>query len=68
MKLEFYRQIVEKNTKIPNFVIIRPVGAESFHADRRTDMTKLIVDFRGFSNETKNDIINSDNIICYFHR
>ena len=24
---------------------IRPVGAESFHADGRTDMTKLIVAF-----------------------
>jgi hypothetical protein len=29
---------------------IRPVGAESFHADGRTDMTKLIVVFRKFAN------------------
>jgi len=33
---------------------IRPVGAEFFHADRRTDMTKLMVVFRRFANEPKN--------------
>jgi len=27
---------------------IRPVGAEMFHEDRRTDMTKLIVAFLNF--------------------
>jgi hypothetical protein len=27
---------------------IRPVGAELFHADGQTDMTKLIVAFRNF--------------------
>jgi hypothetical protein len=35
----------------------RPVGAELFHADRRTDirtdMTKLIVAFRNFANAPK---------------
>jgi hypothetical protein len=43
-----------KNTQIPNFIKSHPVGAELFHADgqtnRRTDMTKLIVAFRNFSN------------------
>ena len=29
---------------------IRPLGAELFHADRQTDMTKLIVAFRNFAN------------------
>ena len=29
---------------------IRPVGAELMRADRRTDMTKLIVSFRNFAN------------------
>ena len=29
---------------------IRPIGAELFHADGRTDMTKLIVAFRHFAN------------------
>ena len=38
-----------KNIQILNFIKIRPVGPEMFHAggwtDRRTDMTKLIVAF-----------------------
>jgi hypothetical protein len=29
---------------------IRPVGAELFHADGRTDMTKLVAAFRNFAN------------------
>ena len=29
---------------------IHPVGAEMFHANRRTDMLKLIVAFRNFAN------------------
>jgi hypothetical protein len=37
---------------------ILPVGAELFHADKRTDgqtdMTKLIVAFRNFTNAPKN--------------
>jgi hypothetical protein len=33
---------------------IRPVGAELFHADGRTDMTKLMVAFRNFANAPKN--------------
>ena len=32
---------------------IRPVGDELFHADRRTDMSKLIVAFRTFVNVPK---------------
>jgi hypothetical protein len=32
---------------------IRPLEAESFHKDRWTDMTKLIVIFRNFANEPK---------------
>jgi len=32
---------------------IRAVGAELFHADRRTDMTKLIFAFRNFVNAPK---------------
>jgi hypothetical protein len=40
MKIEFSGRILE-NTPISNFMKIRPVGAELFHADGRTDMTKL---------------------------
>jgi hypothetical protein len=36
MKLEFSRQIFEK-AEILNFIKIRPVGTELFHANRRTD-------------------------------
>jgi hypothetical protein len=32
---------------------IRPVGAELFHADGRTDMMQLIVAFRNFVNTPK---------------
>ena len=52
MKLEFSRQIFEKKTHISIFIKIRPVGAE-FHADRETDMTKLIVAFRNLGNALK---------------
>ena len=34
---------------------IRPVGAEFLHADRRTDMTKVIVTFRNFSKAPNNN-------------
>jgi hypothetical protein len=36
MKLEFSQQLFE-NTQIANFIEIRPVGAELFHADGGTD-------------------------------
>jgi len=38
---------IKKSTPISNFVKIRPVRAEFFHVDRRTDryMTKLILSF-----------------------
>jgi hypothetical protein len=32
---------------------IRPVGAELFHEDGQTDMTKLIVAFRNFRSKTR---------------
>ena len=43
-----------KNTQIYNFMNIRPVGAETFHADGQTDMTKLIVVIRKFQKAPKN--------------
>ena len=43
-----------KNTHISNFMKIRRVGAELFHSDGRTDMTKLTVAFRNFANAPKN--------------
>jgi hypothetical protein len=35
---------------------IRAVGAEMFHAEWRTDMTKPIVSFRNFANAPKNGL------------
>jgi len=42
MKLGFLDRFV-KNSQISNFIKIRPLVAELFLADARTDMTKLIV-------------------------
>jgi hypothetical protein len=53
MKLKFSVNRFSKNIQISNFMKILSVGAELFHADRRTDMTKLIVAFRNFSNGPK---------------
>ena len=53
MKPEFFRFTFEK-TQISNFMKIHPVGAELFHADRRTEMTKLIVAFHNFAKAPKN--------------
>jgi hypothetical protein len=47
MKLEF-----EKSLK-SNFIKIRRVDVELFHANGQTDMTKLIVAFRNFANAPK---------------
>jgi hypothetical protein len=42
----------------------RPVGAELFHADRRTDgqtdMTNLIVAFRNFANAARDILVGSN--------
>jgi hypothetical protein len=54
MKLEFSRQIFEKNNQISNFMQIGPVRAELFRADGRTDVMKLIAAFRNFANAPKN--------------
>jgi hypothetical protein len=51
MKLEIFRQIFEK-AQLSSFTNIRQVGAELFHADRRSDM-KLIVAFRNFAKAPK---------------
>jgi hypothetical protein len=54
---------------------IRPVGAELFHedgrtdrrTDRQTDMMKLMVAFCNVSNASKNDSCNSFNTKYYFN-
>jgi len=43
----------EKNTPTSNLMKIHQVGAELFHADRQTNMTKLAVAFHNFANLPK---------------
>jgi hypothetical protein len=42
-----------ENMQILNFIKIRPVGAELFHADGRTGMTKLVGAFRDRAKQPK---------------
>jgi hypothetical protein len=37
MKLGYFLDRFSKNTQIPNFMKIRPIGAELIYADRWTD-------------------------------
>jgi hypothetical protein len=62
MKLEILRQIFEKCSK-SEFMKIRPLWAELFHADGRTEMTKLIVVFRNFANSPTNN-----KVIMYMYK
>jgi hypothetical protein len=41
---------------------IRPLGAEQFHADRQTDVTKLTVAFHNFVNMPKNKQKKNDQL------
>jgi hypothetical protein len=61
MKLELYRQVFEKYSIIQSFIKIPSVGAELFRADRRTDMTKLVVIFRNFAKSPNKQTIPSRN-------
>jgi hypothetical protein len=54
MKLELCRQIFEKYS-VSDFIKIRPVEAELFHADGRREMTKLVVAFRSVADVPKNE-------------
>ena len=42
------REVHSKNTQISTFMKIRPLGADLFHADGQTGVTKLIATFRNF--------------------
>ena len=48
-----------ENTQISNLMEMHPVGAELFHANVETDMTKLVVAFRNFANASKTENISS---------
>jgi len=51
--LNFRDCFSNKNCQMSDFMKIRPVRAELFHADGRTDTTKLIVAFRNLVNAPK---------------
>jgi hypothetical protein len=67
IKLKFPRPIF-LNVRISNFTKIRPVGAEFFHADEQTGMTKLIAAFRNFENASKNSIFWPQSVFCIYLR
>ena len=55
MNLYFLNKFL-KNTQTSNFMKIQSVGAELFHADKQTDMTRLIVAFHNSVNMPKSEI------------
>jgi hypothetical protein len=57
MDLNFLYTIT-KNTQISNFMESRPEGADLFHTDGWTDVTKVTVAFRIFANAPKNQSVN----------
>ena len=59
MKLEFSRQIFEKKTQISNFIKIRPVGAEVFHAGGTDIHDEANNRFSQFCNSPKNQSVNA---------
>ena len=56
---------MSQNIQISNFTNIRPVGAELFHGNRRTDMTKLTARFHSSANAPKKTNITTY-ITCMF--
>jgi hypothetical protein len=52
MKIGFFG-LFSKYAKISNLMKIRLVEADLFDADRRTDITKLIVTYRNFAKAPK---------------
>jgi hypothetical protein len=64
MTFDFLGGRFSKNPQISNFMKIRPVEAELFHADGRTDMTKPIVAFRNYANAPKSEISELQNSLA----
>ena len=48
--------VFSENPQMSSFMIIRPLGVELFHADGRTDVTKLTVAFHRFVHRLANDL------------
>jgi hypothetical protein len=64
--------LLSKNTQVSNFIKIRPVGFQLFHADGQTAMTKLIDAVRNFANAPKSSegqrhtchVLHNPNVFC----
>jgi hypothetical protein len=54
MKLCDFLDRFANQPQISNFVKIRPVGAELFHAEEVMAVTKLVAAFHNFANAAKN--------------
>jgi hypothetical protein len=72
IRIEWHLNFLDRfsiNRQMSNFMNIRPVGAEWFHADRRTDMTQLIVAFRNFANAPKKRyfMVRLSSSVCRAH-
>jgi len=53
-----------KNTQIPNFMKIRPMGAKLFQTDGLTGTTKQTVAFRNLPNAPNNDLKVCAGVSC----
>jgi hypothetical protein len=62
--VRFLKRVL-KNTQISNLMKIRPVVAELFHADGRTDTTKLIFALRDFANAPRKNVLRQYNGVNY---
>ena len=56
----------KKSNQISNFMIIRPLEAELFHADRLTDLTNLMVTFCNFVKDPK--MVGNFCVSCSFFK
>ena len=54
-EMQIFLTDFSKDTQISNFMKIRSVGAELFHAERQTDMRRLKILFRNFSSAPKKE-------------
>ena len=69
MKLLTSQRFSKENTRMSNFMKIRPVGTELFHTDRRTDMVKLIIFFSQFCKRAKEcDYFNCRHVLKSLNR
>ena len=59
-------RLIFENTQILNCMKILSLGAELFHADRQTDMTKITVAIRSFANALDQKVLipEDSTLVC----